>query len=386
MKNNSPLNRVILCCYGDSTNPDYWSNVPYLLGKAFEENGQFLVRVDLRPRFIQKIWNKLCLPLHQWLEPSSSYDFFRSFTNWLWVSFKLSCVCSQYRRRGTIVVVCHLSFAPWFSRIPVVLLGDWCYEKYIRYFLGRSPYFFENQTIKRDHTAFKRSDLVVSIFPGSSRYLHRLYPDVAFHYLGHVLNGHPDAPPYVADGFTSSALRTTKRSINLLFVGSNKYLSGVKLIINALAGTPAGRFHLHVIGLSADDVRPYRHSQLPVTFHGYLSKGHPQQRADYYATLDLADIIVNATPKWGPFSATVEAMSRHTAVITPPYDEFVEVFDSHLSFGSYLESLSEHAIVNAINDLSTDPVKLADAKIHAAAAVKDFRYSTFVRKLCDSIA
>ena len=382
------INRVILCCYGDSYSPDYWSNVPFLLGKAFESNGQSLTRLDLRPRLLEKIWSRLLLPLHVWLEPSTSYNFFRSFTNWLWVSFRLSCICLHYGKRGTIIVICHLSFAPWFSTVPVVLLGDWCYDKYIRYFLKRRPNFFESQVIRRDHAALKRSSLIVSIFPGAALYINRLYPDVVCHYLGHAVNRHPDAPPCAvnASRLDRSEAITCESIINLLFVGGKKYLEGAELLLEALATMPLSRFHLHVIGLDAADIGDSRYDQLPVSFYGYLSKGDLQQRVNYYAVLDLADIIVNASVVWGPFSATIEAMSRFTAVLTPAYDEFVEMFGSDLSFGSYLESLSPRALVDAILDLSSNADSLTEAKSHAATAVKDFRYSTFVQKVCDLVA
>ena len=71
--------------------------------------------------------------------------------------------------------------------------------------------------------------------------------------------------------------------------------------------------------------------------YGYLDKGKDEDRKTYYDLFRRAKIFINTTPKWGAFSATIEAMYFYTPVIVAPYNEFVKTFGGDIQFGAYCD-------------------------------------------------
>ena len=54
IKRNQMIKTVILCCDGDSSDPDTWSNIPFMLESSLRSKGINIVRVDLSPNPIAK--------------------------------------------------------------------------------------------------------------------------------------------------------------------------------------------------------------------------------------------------------------------------------------------------------------------------------------------
>jgi glycosyltransferase involved in cell wall biosynthesis len=169
-------------------------------------------------------------------------------------------------------------------------------------------------------------------------------------------------------------------------VGRPRYQEGLQLLLQALSLLPP---HLHVqldvIGISSQELASPPGLHLPVHLHGYLSKSEPVQRNKYYNLLNQADLVINASPRWGGVSATVEAMHRRTAVLTAPYAEFQALFGNTVSFGSYLGELSPAGVATSIAALLQNSSILAQQQQDAGLAVEGFAWEGFVDRLFDEL-
>ena len=368
--------RVILCADGDSSDINLWSNIPFLLGAELERRGIDLVRVNLQaPWLLRRLWRFLFAPRHKLRHWNTSVDFYRSLTNHWLTTWRLNQAVLRHGGAGTILINLSISSAPTRTSIPVVLLSDWSYHHYITERLEREPDRAERATITRDTASMVRANLVVLLFPESSARLQRQIPAGNFRFLGHVINDHPLAPLPP----TQSPATTPDRPWRLLFVGRPRYSKGLELLLQALFLLPSSLpVSLDVIGLGSQQVAVPSELQHSVHLHGYLNKADAAQRLSYYSLLNHADLVINASSRWGGVSATVEAMHRRTAVLTPPYSEFQALFGCTISFGSYLSELTPSAVAEAISALLDDPTLLAQQQQAAYDSVEQFTWKSFV--------
>ena len=73
------MKRVIFFCYGDSSKPSTWSNVPYCFTKALIDIGYDIIRIDISPnRYVNRIFNILISNPLRLLFPNSTYCYIRS--------------------------------------------------------------------------------------------------------------------------------------------------------------------------------------------------------------------------------------------------------------------------------------------------------------------
>lgn len=379
----SSIRRVILCADGDSADIDLWSNIPYLLAAELERRGIELIRINLQaPWLLRRLWRYSFGVRHKLRHWRTSVDFYRSRTNHWFTTRRLNRAVRRHGGPGTLLINLSISAAPSCSPIPVVLLSDWSYEHYIADRLGRGPDAAERSTIVRDTAAMARANLVVLLFPESAARLQHQIPDGRFRFHGHVINDHPlaQAPPAQAPAASVHA------PWRLLFVGRPRYRQGLELLLAALALLSSAAplvpaWQLDVIGIGPDDLSTPVDPALPVHLHGYLSKADPAERHAYYALLNQADLLINASSAWGGVSATVEAMHRRTAVLTVPYSEFQALFGSTIPFGAYLSELTPAAVAAAITAILQDPARLAQQQQAAHDAVQRFSWQAFVDRL-----
>lgn len=372
------ISKVILCSDGDSRDIDLWSNIPFLLGTELERRGVDLININLQvPWLVRRLWRYSLGPRHKLRHWHTSVDFYRSRANHWLTTWRLNQAVRCHGAADTILINLSISSAPTRSTIPVVLLSDWSYHHYITERLCRQPDFSEQATIARDTAAMARASLVVVLFPESAARLQRQIPSGRFRFLGHVINDHPLAPPPPVQ----PPAATLHRPWRLLFVGRPRYQEGLELLLQALPLLPADLpVQLDVIGISPQDLAAPSELKPSVRLHGYLSKADPPQRQTYYALLNQADLVINASSRWGGVSATVEAMHRRTAVLTAPYAEFQALFGSTIPFGAYLTPLTPAALAAAITAQLHEP-RLAKQQEAAFEAVQGFAWEGFVDRL-----
>lgn len=378
------IRRVILCADGDSRDINLWSNIPFLLSEELERRGINLIRVNLQaPWLIRRLWRYSLGARHKLRHWQTSVDFYRSRINHWLTTRRLNQAVRRHGGPGTILINLSISAAPTRSTIPVVLLSDWSYHHYITERLGRQPDRAELATIARDSAAMARASLVVLLFPESTARLQRQIASGRFRFLGHVINDHPLAPPPPV-GAPAAEPHSPWR---LLFVGRARYQQGLELLLQALSLFPADLpVQLDVIGMSPDDLAHAPSPGQTVCFHGYLSKADPVERSLYYSLLNQADLLINASSLWGGVSATVEAMHRKTAVITPPYADFQALFVQSIPFGTYLKELNPSTLAAAILAELQSPSQLAKRQEAASTAVEGFFWPVFIDRLFQEIA
>ena len=124
-------------------------------------------------------------------------------------------------------------------------------------------------------------------------------------------------------------------------------------------------------------------NSITISLHSNLLIDECQQ---YYDLLNQADLLINASSLWAGFSATVEAMHRHTAVLTAPYAEFQALFGKKLTFGDYLENLTPDVVAAAIASQLHDQPRLAQQQQAAHHAVESFTWEAFVDRLFQELA
>ena len=154
-------------------------------------------------------------------------------------------------------------------------------------------------------------------------------------------------------GDIGGLLETKAKSKKLLFIGrKTTYLEAAKKLIEAykLLKQEEGYkdLSLDIVGCAASDF-----DSLPegVTCYGFLNKSDEQDRKVYYDLLLGAKVLVNANPKWGAFSSTVEAMYYYTPVIVSPYQDFVKNFGEEVDFGVYNQNFTAESIATDIKSV-----------------------------------
>jgi glycosyltransferase involved in cell wall biosynthesis len=203
------------------------------------------------------------------------------------------------------------------------------------------------------------------------------YVNKNIHYLGNVINS-------LYEVSEEEALQEKGNSCDLLFVGDFKYTEGARALIKAYNNLKRDfvELNLHIIGLKKAEIG----EELPegVLCHGYLDKAKHADRALYYDLFKRAKIFVNTTPKWGGFSATIEAMYFYIPVIVAPYGEFVETFGKEITFGKFCDDNSpteiERNVRLILNDRAYD-----DMCVNAHRAVKEFTWSSYVDEVLRKI-
>ena len=169
-----------------------------------------------------------------------------------------------------------------------------------------------------------------------------------------------------------------------MFVGKKHYLKGAHELLEAFARLrevhPEAR--LHIIGMKAKKL-----GTLPegAVCYGYLDKGNPQACETYYELMRKCRLFINTTPKWGAFSASVEAMYHYMPVIITPYSEFVNTFGNLIDFGIY------HSEGSRADLLCDEILQLLDNELFekrakaAHFAVCSFDWRTFVENMLNTV-
>ena len=116
----------------------------------------------------------------------------------------------------------------------------------------------------------------------------------------------------------------------------------------------------------------------------FLNKSEERDRKIYYDLLLGAKVLVNANPKWGAFSSTVEAMYYYTPVIVSPYQDFVKNFGEKIDFGVYNQDFTAISLANDIKSILISN-KYKDLCNIAHEKVKTYTWDNYTDKLLNLI-
>lgn len=328
---NTKINKIIeitVFANGDSRKISTWSNIPYFFTRNLLLKGIKVNRVDLSPKpILNIIYNKSIGKIIKKIYGSVNYEYFRTFTHFYICKILIDRSVKRYWNSDIYIFLTYSFSSAGMTSKPTIHLCDWTYEYYIKYFKEREPNFLERRCIKRENKIIRSSNLIISLFPVVTEYLKNSHKNTNILYIGNVVNT-------LYDSSKKIAFQKRKESNNILFIGGKKYIEGAKTLIDAfqICKLSIPNIKLHIIGLNKNDF-----TILPtdVYCYGYLDKGNEIDRKNYYDLIYKSKLFVNTTPKWGAFSATLEAMYFYVPVIIYPYNDFIKTFGKKIDFGCY---------------------------------------------------
>ena len=372
---------TVFCEQGDSAKISTWSNVPYFLTETLIAKGITVNRVNLHPgtsklhKIFYKLWNVFAKGVFR----NKYYTYRRTGIYFYLMDRRIKKAVKKYPDSDAFLFTTYNLTARKYTDKTVILFSDWTADYDARCFKGVDPTtlpYHERLFIARQKRNIETADCVVSLFPGMASDMQRVYPTANIHYIGNVVNSlyEPDR----------QIINEKENNHDILFVGKKHYLKGALELLEAFkdvkAKLPDAR--LHIIGM-----KPNKFDNLPdgAECYGYLSKDATESRKKYYELLSRCRLFINTTPKWGAFSASVEAMYHYTPVIITPYCEFVNTFGNDIDFGYY------HNPEKGVNELSELMIKsLTDTNFakqaeHAHKAVEEMTWNNFTDKLIELI-
>jgi glycosyltransferase involved in cell wall biosynthesis len=371
------VKEVIVFTNGDSSEIATWSNVPFFFTQTLESKGIKVNRVNIAPSpVLRTIFNKACHPIVKLLYKNTSYDYFRSLIHFKDVRARIKKAVERYSRADAHIFLTFSFSSAGLTSKPVIQFCDWTYDHYFNYFLKRQPDPLEIRSVRREDGQLNGADLIIPLFPGVTEYMKKRYTGEKVFYLGNVINSLFEV--------SDQEIETLKGSSNdLLFIGSQKYMEGARSLIAAFSNLKKEipDLRLNIIGMKTTDF-----DSLPdgVFCHGYLDKGKEDQRNLYYSILKRSKVFINTTPKWGAFSATIEAMYFSIPVIVTPYDEFLETFGREINFGAFCENNIPSGIEEKIRFILGHPAYKTLSR-NAHLAVKSFTWDAYIDKLLSKI-
>lgn len=368
---------TVFCEQGDSAKLSTWSNVPYFLTKALLDCGIKVNRVDLSPKanilhkIVYKLWNAFVKGV---LRGRWCATYRRSRLYFFLSELKIKRSVRRYPDADILLFTSFSYPVRKISAKPVVIFCDWTLEYDCRFFQGLAPESLpasEKAFIRRQDKCMETADFVVSLFPGVAEYLKSRYANPNIFYLGNVVNALYEP--------AKELIREKERRCDILFIGKKHYRKGAEELIDAFRTVREKRpeARLHIVGMPRG-----MFGALPegVECYGYLAKESPSQCEKYYELLSKCRLFINTTPKWGAFSASVEAMYYFTPVILTPYSEFVKTFGDEISFGMYHTDRAN--LAGEIETMLSDE-GFSRKAVSAHEAVASMTWDNFVKRLLD---
>ena len=348
---------------GDANNANVWSNVPYCFSHALENKGISVHRVDYSMN--PTLANLYDLVLRRILDGLTlrkiRFPYIHSTRLFRFIAERKIKKAIQQHPRTDLCLFMGYGFYNKWNKVPSLLFSDWTTEMDIQ--KKRKPNFLEQRIIHQEEEAINNAEYVISLFPVCCEEMKRKYPKANIHFLGgNVINDLSGIRLKVKgerledisrDIYVEDLIEKKAKSKRLLFIGrKTTYLEAAKKLIEAyklLKEEEAYKdYELDIVGCAASDF-----GSLPegVTCYGFLNKSEEKDRKTYYDLLLNAKVLVNANPKWGAFSSTVEAMYYYTPVIVSPYQDFVKNFGEKIDFGVYNQDYTAESIANDIKSI-----------------------------------
>ena len=392
------MKEILFFSNGDADNANVWSNVPYCFSHALEDKGINVHRMDysMNPAFVKFYDLGLRRIIDGLTLNKLRFPYLRTTRLFKYFAEKKIRKAIQNNPQVDLCLFMGYGFYNKWNQTPSLLFSDWTTEMDIQ--KKRKPNFLEKRVIKQEEEAINNAEYVVSLFPVCCEEMKRKYPKANIHFLGgNVINDlgpmspsptlpsregvcPPESP---LKGDIGGLLETKSKSKKLLFIGrKTTYLEAAKKLIEAyklLKKEDAfNDYKLDIVGCAASDF-----DSLPegVTCYGFLNKSDEQDRKTYYDLLLRAKVLVNANPKWGAFSSTVEAMYYYTPVIVSPYKDFVKNFGEKIDFGVYNQDFTAASIANDIISVINSE-NYAEMCNFAHENVKTYTWENYVKQLC----
>lgn len=378
--------KILFVCYGDSTSPKAWSNVPFLFSENLEKQGFEIIRVNIAPNEkYESLWNRYAGKILSRLFHKQEYSFIKTPIH-RYLAYQKINKAIRKNHDLYFAVILSFDFYNKFSNTPTLLLHDWTYDMIILDRQKRKPYFFEKWFINYQHEAFTKSELVVSLFKDAQKIISKRHGKKVYHLGSNVVNDINFSKPNLEE-----ILELKRNSHQLLIIGSMKYLLGARKLVQAfrILQKDYPELTLNIVNIPKDRIL-LEETDRNINFYNYLDKGDPAQNKQYYDLLTNAKILVNPSEIWAAYSSTIECMYYYTPIIIKPYDAFVLDYGEKNDFGAYLMNTDVPIIVECIRSiLMMNEDEYMKKCIRAHELVKDQTWENYTKKivgLMDEIA
>lgn len=369
---------TVFCEQGDSAQLKTWSNVPYFLTETLIKKGIKVNRVDLSPNanHVHKLFYKLYNVFAKGVFRNKYYTYRKTGIYFYLTNRKIKKGVRQYPNSDVFLFTTYNLTAKPYTDKPVVLFSDWTADYEARFFKGidiSSLPYHERKFIKMQNQNIEYADMVICLFPGMAKDMQNRYKNPNIYYIGNVINS-------LYKPNKEEILPLKLSSMDILFVGKKHYKAGALGLIQAFSilKRKFPLLNLHIIGMKNN---AFGNLPKDVFCYGYLDKTNEEERNTYYGLLNKCRLFINTTPKWGAFSACVEAMYFYTPIIITPYSEFINTFGEDISFGEFYsgEDKVEH-LCNQIDNLLSD-TNFEKLAIRAHEVSKDLTWDRFVNNM-----
>ncbi|MFC6267080.1 glycosyltransferase family protein [Frigoriflavimonas asaccharolytica] len=372
--------KILFVCYGDSSSPKAWSNVPFLFSENLMNQGFEILRLDLSPNEKNEaLWDKYPGRILSRFFPNQQYSFVKTpFARRIAYRKIKNAVKSNPDLYFTIFL--SFDFYNKFNKVPSLILHDWTYDMIILDRQKRKPYFFEKWFINYQHIAFQNSEIVISLFKDAQKLIAERHGKEVHHLGSNVVNEiNPSKPT------TKEILAKKNKSQELLLIGSTKYLLGARKLIQAfrILQKEFPDLALNFINLPKDRLL-LEETDRNITCYKYLDKGDVEENKQYYELLTNAKILVNPSEIWAAYSSTIECMFYYTPIIIEPYKAFTMDYGETNNFGVYLQNTEIFTIVDSIRGILTmNEESYTELCIKAHELVKDQTWENYTKKVVD---
>lgn len=372
--------KILFVCYGDSSSPKAWSNVPYLFTENLEKQGFEILRLNISPNEKhESLWTKYAERVLSRFFPTQQYSFVKTPFSRIAAYGKIK---KAIKANPDLYFTIFLSFDFYnkFNKIPSLIFHDWSYDMIILDRLKRKPYFFEKWFINYQHVAFNKSELVVSLFQDAQKLISERHGKNVHHLGSNVVNDINFNKPSA-----EQMLKQKYNSQELLLIGSTKYLEGARKLVQAfrILQKDFPDLKLNFVNLPKHRLM-LEETDRNIICHDYLDKGDPEQNKQYYHLLTNTKILVNPSEIWAAYSSTIECMYYYTPIIIKPYDAFTLDYGKENDFGVYLQNTEVSTIVDGIRSiLIMDENEYRKLCNRAHDLVKDQTWENYTKKVVE---
>lgn len=370
---------ITVYSYGDANSKKTWSNVPYFLTKTFENKGYIVNKVNTQPnKIISRIWNALVLRVIKIFIKDSTYTYDRTPFYRSYVKRLMKKTVNKYNNTDIFISISFSYHPKEFTSRKVFMFCDWTYDYYFEHFKKRTPDFFERQEITNQHELQKSVDGMFVLFPDVAKYVSQQAFCKNVYYLGNVINSEKYE-------MTSDTLVRKNKNKNIVFIGSIKYIEGLKVLVETIENLSKkySDIRLDVIGITEKQFNFDENTN--IHFWGYLNKSFDEDNKTYYDIVNNARVFVNTTPEWASFSAILDVMYHYTPIITSRYRSFEQTFGREINFGSYCEN-DKMQLENKIEEvIKMDSSQYESICKNARKAVSPFSWDKYVDKMISKI-
>ena len=350
---------VTILTYGDSNDINLWSNLPYFIAKACEENVGKTNRFDVYypQRKIKFLFDKTIRRIVKVFKRKTTYCYERSIIHHI--------VCMRLMKRAvknypnTDLFIC-LSFS-WntsrYSTKPCINLCDWTYEFLIKQDIKKTVDWFEHHEIERQKRVLESSTLCDVWRIECKNLIRQSMPCVnltvehskAVNCLYDISSLQAD---YIENKYTSNVY---------VFIGAQRYIEGARVFCEVMNdfNNKGYDFKAYLIGINESALNKERKLHKNIKCVGYLDKGDMENCNVYYELIKSSKVVINTNSDFVSLAGIIESQYLYTPAIISKNYQTISEYGEKLCSGWYCNNTVKelHDMIMYVNSIDYDEYK-----------------------------